>query len=196
VRRIKVSNAEKLEQAAKLIIEALGENPRREGLIDTPRRFRDMFLEDLGHNGITPQEALKEMVMEEHYDQVVIVKDIPVRSLCEHHLLSWYGRASIGYIPREKTVGLSKLTRCVEAASRGLTIQERVTNYIADAIEEVLQPIGIMVIIEAVHLCVLVRGVKSEIQRFTTSAARGAFLENQAARQEFLTLLMNDRGLL
>jgi GTP cyclohydrolase I len=179
---------QKLEQAATLIVEALGRSLSEEGLKDTPRRLADAFLEDFYPNG-SPQEALSQMVMKESYNQMLIVKNIPVRSHCEHHILPWFGNVALGYIPHEKTVGLSKLTRMVQAAERGLSIQERVTDILADTIQEVLKPLGCMVVMEASHTCTLMRGVRTELQKFTTSATRGVFLTNPAARSEFLTLL-------
>ncbi len=176
-----------LEEAAALIIRALDEDPTREGLVDTPRRFKDMFLDDFSRNG-SAQEALSQMVMEETFDQMIIVRDVPVRSHCEHHILPWVGKVCIAYIPKEKTAGLSKITRMVEAAARGLTIQERVTERLADAMVEVLEPLGVMVVIEAKHLCTMIRGVRAENQKFTTSKAKGVFLTKDAARLEFLAL--------
>jgi len=181
--------SEMLEQAARLIIGALHEDPTREGLIDTPRRFRDAFMEDFMPNG-SPEEALGEMVMEETFDQMIMVRDVPIRSFCEHHILPWFGRVAIGYIPQDKTVGLSKLTRMVAAVGRGLTIQERCTEKLVLAMNSVLRPVGCIVVVEAVHTCTLLRGVRTELQTFTTSAAKGAFLVNPAARQEFLSLLL------
>ena len=183
-----------LEEAARLIIESLGEDPRAEGLRDTPRRFREMFMEDFW--AAPPlDEVLSEMVMEETFDQMVIVKDIPIRSHCEHHILPWFGKVCLGYIPHGKTVGLSKMTRMVDAAGKGLTIQERVTDEIAQSMNNVLDPKGEMVVIEAIHMCTLMRGVRTEMQRFTTSTAKGVFLTNSAPRQEFLTLFAKNGNL-
>ncbi len=179
---------DKLEQAARLIIEALNEDPTREGLEDTPRRFRDAFMEDFMPNG-SPEEALAEMTMEETFEQMVMVRNVPIRSLCEHHILPWFGRVAIGYIPQDVTVGLSKITRMVQSVGRGLTIQERCTDRLASAMSSVLRPVGCMVVVEAVHTCTLLRGVRTELQTFTTSATLGVFLTNPAPRQEFLTLL-------
>jgi len=182
--------AEKLELACRLIISALGEDPTREGLVDTPRRFRDAYLEDFAPNGgNSGRDALAKMVMSEKFDQLIVVRDIPVRSLCEHHILPWFGRAAIGYIPQDKAVGLSKMTRMVDEVGRGLTIQERVTDKIADLMNDVLRPLGVIVVIEALHTCTLVRGVRTEVQTFTTSAARGVFLTNPAPRAEFFSLI-------
>ena len=184
-----------LEQAARLIIKSLGEDITAEGLRDTPRRFREMFMEDFWP-GESLDVVLGEMVMDESFDQMVIVKDIPIRSHCEHHILPWWGKVCLGYIPHAKTVGLSKMTRMVDAAGKGLTIQERVTNEIAQSMNRVLDPTGVMVVVEAVHMCTLMRGVKTEMQKFTTSTAKGVFLTNSAPRQEFLTLFAKNGSLI
>jgi len=184
-----------LEDAAKLIIKALGEDINAEGLSETPRRFREMFMEDFWP-GDSLDTVLGEMVMEESFDQMVIVKDIPIRSHCEHHILPWWGKVCLGYIPHAKTVGLSKMTRMVDAAGKGLTIQERVTDSIAQSMNRVLDPKGVMIVVEAVHMCTLMRGVKTEMQRFTTSTAKGVFLTNSAPRQEFLTLFAKNGSLI
>jgi GTP cyclohydrolase I len=177
-----------LEDAAKNIIAAVGRDITEEGLADTPRRVADAWLEDFLPT-VTAEEALAEMIMEETFDQMLMVRNIPVRSHCEHHLLPWFGTVAMAYIPSEKTVGLSKLTRMVNAAEKGLSIQERVTDTLADTMQKVLKPLGCMVVMEAVHTCTLMRGVRTETQKFTTSATRGVFLTNSAPRQEFLTLL-------
>jgi len=184
-----------LERAARLIIKALGEDITSEGLKETPRRFREMFMEDFWP-GEPLDSVLGEMVMEESFDQMVIVKDIPIRSHCEHHILPWWGKVCLGYIPHAKTVGLSKMTRMVDAAGKGLTIQERVTDQIAQSMNRVLDPTGVMVVVEAVHMCTLMRGVRTEMQKFTTSTAKGVFLTNPASRQEFLTLFNKNGNLI
>tara|TARA_Y100000782_G_C10070653_1_gene217671 strand:+ start:23 stop:700 length:678 start_codon:yes stop_codon:yes gene_type:complete len=187
--------AKDLEEAARLIIKSLGEDISAEGIRDTPRRFREMFMEDFWP-GESLDKLLGEMVMDETFDQMVIVKDIPIRSHCEHHILPWWGKVCLGYIPHAKTVGLSKMTRMVDATGKGLTIQERVTNEIAQSMNRVLDPTGVMVVVEAVHMCTLMRGVKTEMQKFTTSTAKGVFLTNSAPRQEFLTLFAKNGSLI
>ena len=177
-----------LKQAAIMIIQALGRDLNDKRLKDTPDRVARAWLNDF-MPGESAKDALGAMVMEESYDQMLIVKGIPIRSHCEHHLLPWYGNVALGYLPNEKTVGLSKLTRMVQAAQRGITTQERVTEELAKAMQDVLKPMGSIVVVEASHSCTLMRGVKSEGQRFTTSATRGVFLTNPAPRQEFLILL-------
>jgi GTP cyclohydrolase I len=190
-----IERGKDLEQAAKLIIKALGEDITAEGLKETPRRFREMFMEDFWP-GDSLDTVLGEMVMDETFDQLVMVKDIPIRSHCEHHILPWWGKVCLGYIPHAKTVGLSKMTRMVDAAGKGLTIQERVTDEIAQSMNRVLDPTGVMVVVEAVHMCTLMRGVKTEMQKFTTSTAKGVFLTNAAPRQEFLTLFAKNGSLI
>lgn len=177
-----------LEVAARNIILAVGRDITEEGLTETPRRVADAWLEDFLPS-VTAEEALAEMTMEETFDQMLLVRNVPVRSHCEHHLLPWFGTVSMAYIPSKKTVGLSKLTRMVNAAEKGLSIQERVTDTLANTMQKVLEPMGCMVVMEAVHTCTLMRGVRTETQKFTTSATRGVFLTNSAPRQEFLTLL-------
>jgi GTP cyclohydrolase IA len=179
---------EKLKLAAKLIISASGRDPADEGLRGTPDRFAAMFMEEF-FNGDPPEEAIKQMIMEESYDDLALVTKIPISSFCEHHMLPWHGRVAFGYIPEGRSVGLSKMTRMVTAASRGLTIQERVTNTLARVFNEEIQPKGVMVVIKAQHSCTLMRGVKSEIQEFTTASALGAFREDSRARSEFLSLI-------
>lgn len=177
-----------LELAARLIIQAVGEDLENTHFKDTPERFADMFLEEFIPNG-SIEKALEQMYVEETYDEMLIVRSIPIRSMCPHHLLPWFGRATVGYIPGERTVGLSKITRAIEAAGRGPRLQEAVTQAITAAIDEVLKPIGSMAVIEAVHMCTLMRGVKTELQQFSTSSCTGAFRDKPEARQEFLTLL-------
>lgn len=178
----------KLAMAAELIIEAVGGDLTDPHFKDTPRRFVDMFIEEFTPNG-TIEEALEQMYVEETYDEMLVVRDIPIRSMCPHHLLPWFGRATVGYIPGERTVGLSKITRAIEAAGRGPRLQEAVTQNITKAIDEVLKPLGSMAVIEAVHMCTLMRGVKTELQRFSTSSCTGAFRDKPEARQEFLNLM-------
>ncbi len=184
-----------LEQAARLIILSCDGDPDKdEHFKGTPDRFADMFLEDFIPNG-TIKEALEQMVVEETYDQMIVVRDIPIRSMCPHHLLPWFGRATIGYIPNGKIIGLSKITRAVEAAARGPQIQEAVTDNITKAMQEVLDPLGTACTIEAVHMCTLMRGVKTEMQRFSTSSTLGVFREKPETRQEFLVLSQGGQSL-
>lgn len=183
-----------LEKAASLIIMAVGGDLNSEHFKDTPQRFADMFLEEFIPNG-TISEALREMVIEESYDEMIVIRDIPIRSMCPHHLLPWFGRATIGYIPDGSIIGLSKVTRAVETAAKGPQIQESVTANIVEAMDEVLKPLGSACIVEAVHMCTLMRGVKTELQKFSTSANSGVFREKPETRQEFLTMFSRSQSL-
>ncbi len=184
-----------LEQAARLIILSCDGDPDKDPHYkDTERRFADMFLEEFIPNG-TIKEALEQMVVEETYDEMIVVRDIAIRSFCPHHLLPWFGRATVGYIPDGSTVGLSKITRAIEAVGRGPKLQEAATASIVQAMDEVLKPLGSACTIEAVHMCTLMRGVKTELQKFTTSANSGVFRDKPETRQEFLTLFSRGQSL-
>jgi len=185
---------EELMEAARIIIRANGGDLQSTHFVDTPDRFLRMFEDELSPNG-TIVEALEGMVVEESYDQMVVVRDIPIRSFCPHHLLPWFGRAAVGYIPQGSMVGLSKITRAVSAAGRGLKIQEQVTDEIVKAMDEVLNPLGSMCVIEATHLCTLMRGVKSEAQKFTTSTNSGVFRDQPETRAEFMMLFNRGQGM-
>jgi GTP cyclohydrolase I len=176
--------------AVRTILIAIGENPDREGLIDTPKRVAKMYLRELCIGvGCDLAEQLTTTFSETH-DQMVIVKDIPFHSLCEHHIVPYRGKAHIGYVPQGKVIGLSKLARVVEVASRRLTIQERLTNDIADAIERAIQPQGVIVVLaDCEHMCMTMRGIRKAGSTTTTSAIRGVFINNPAARTEFLDLI-------
>jgi len=175
-----------------LLIE-LGEDPDREGLLLTPSRVRKSiaFLTD-GYNK-SADEVLGTALFEEHYDQVVLVRDIEMYSMCEHHMLPFYGKCHIGYIPNGKIVGLSKLPRIVDVYSRRLQVQERLTTQIAHAIDEVLNPVGVAVVTEASHLCMMMRGVQKQNSRTLASCMLGAFKEDHKTRAEFLNLIQHTR---
>ena len=170
------------------ILGKLGENTKREGLDKTPERVAKS-LQYLTHGyDLNPAEILKSALFSEEYDEMVIVKDIEVYSLCEHHMLPFFGKAHVGYIPNGKIVGLSKIPRVVDAFSRRLQVQERLTTEIRDCIQEVLQPKGVAVVIEASHMCMQMRGVQKQNSSTTSSSFTGAF-EQAATRKEFITLL-------
>lgn len=172
----------------KSIIKDLGEDPEREGLIKTPERVAKA-LQFLTHGyDLNPAEILKSAMFTEDYNQMVLVKDIEVYSMCEHHMLPFFGKAHIAYIPNGKIVGLSKLPRVVDAFARRLQVQERLTNEIRDCIEETLQPHGVAVIMEARHMCMQMRGVQKQNSVTTTSAFTGAFTNNET-RNEFINLV-------
>ena len=167
----------------------LGEDPSREGLLKTPERVaKAMQFLTQGYDQ-NPQEILKSAMFAEKYDEMVIVKDIEVYSLCEHHMLPFYGKCHIAYIPNGHIVGLSKFPRMVDAFSRRLQVQERLTDQIRDCLDETLNPKGVAVCIEAQHLCMQMRGVQKQNSITTTSAFSGAFMEEDITRQEFMSLV-------
>lgn len=184
----------KIRAAVALIIEAIGEDPQREGLVDTPNRVAEMYAELFMGINKEPREELS-VAYEEGHREMVIVRDIPFYSMCEHHLLPFYGMAHVGYIPdvQGRVVGLSKLARVVEIVASRPQIQERMTGGIADAIMDGLAPSGVAVIVQAEHLCMTMRGVKKPGSNIITSAIRGAFLTNAASRAEFLSLVHGNR---
>lgn len=173
----------------KEVIVNLGEDPSREGLIKTPERVaKAMQFLTQGYDQ-NPQEILKSAMFAEKYDEMVIVKDIEVYSLCEHHMLPFFGKCHIAYIPNGHIVGLSKFPRMVDAFSRRLQVQERLTDQIRDCLDETLNPQGVAVCIEAQHLCMQMRGVQKQNSITTTSAFSGTFMEEDITRQEFMSLV-------
>ena len=180
----------RIEAAVTSIIKAIGENPEREGLVDTPRRIAEMYAELFMGLGRDPKEELA-VGFEVGHREMVIVKDIPFYSMCEHHLLPFYGVAHIGYLPNVdgRVVGLSKLARVVEIVASRPQLQERMTTEIADAIVEGLKPSGVAVIVQAEHLCMIMRGVKKPGSNIITSAIRGAFRKKAETRAEFFSLI-------
>lgn len=182
-------NHEKIQQAVRMILEAVGEDPDREGLIDTPKRVARMYEEVFSGMRIDPEEYLATVFNEDH-EELVLVKDITFFSLCEHHLVPFFGKAHVGYIPRGgRVTGLSKLARTVEAISRRPQLQERITYTIADAIRKKLDPHGVIVVVEAEHMCMTMRGVKKPGSKTVTSSVRGIFEKDTAARAEALSLI-------
>ncbi len=180
----------KVRAAVALIIKAIGEDPDREGLVDTPKRIAEMYAELFMGLGKDPREELK-VGYEEGHREMVIVRDIPFYSMCEHHLLPFYGTVHIGYIPNSdgRVVGLSKLARVVEIVASRPQIQERMTTQIADVIMDGLNPSGVAVVAQAEHLCMIMRGVKKPGSNIITSALRGAFRTKAETRTEFFSLL-------
>jgi GTP cyclohydrolase IA len=175
-----------IRAAMKEILRAVGEDPEREGLLRTPDRVARMYLELLQGYRIDPVAMVNEACFEVTYDEMVVVRDIEFYSLCEHHLLPFMGRAHVAYLPKGRVIGLSKIPRVVDMFARRLQVQERMTRQIADFINELLHPHGVAVVIEALHMCSMMRGVKKQNARMTTSAMVGAFRASLATRQEFL----------
>lgn len=170
------------------LLKALGEDPEREGLNGTPRRIAEMYEDLLWGNTQDPRKVLQ-VGFEENHHEMVVVKDIPFFSLCEHHLLPFHGIAHVAYLPSGRVVGISKLARAVEILSRRLQLQERLTSQIADVILESLQPMGVGVVLEGEHLCMTMRGVRKPGSKVITSAMRGVFHDHPATRAEFLSLV-------
>lgn len=180
---------EKIERAVKMIIEAIGEDPEREGLQDTPKRVARMYEEIFHGLNQDPKEYFQTIFGEDH-EELVLVKDIPFYSMCEHHLVPFFGHAHVAYIPKGgKVTGLSKLARAVEAVTRRPQLQERITSTIADALVETLSPHGVMVVIEAEHMCMTMRGIKKPGSKTVTSAVRGTLVKDAASRAEVLHLI-------
>ena len=189
-------NEEKIESIAsqyKIILKEIGENPEREGLLKTPERVAKA-LQFLTHGyDLDPGEILRSAMFNEDYRQMVIVKDIEVYSMCEHHMLPFLGKAHVAYIPNGRIVGLSKIPRVVDAYARRLQVQERLTTEIRDCIQDTLNPLGVAVVIEAQHLCMQMRGIQKQNSVTTTSAFTGEF-ENEKTRAEFIRLISAKLG--
>ena len=178
----------RIEEAVNSILEAIGEDPKREGLVDTPRRIAEMYSELFMGLDQDPKEELT-VSYEEGHHEMVILRDIPFYSMCEHHLLPFYGLVHIGYIPNGSIIGMSKLARVVEVLSRRPQLQERLTTQIAETILEALNPDGVAVVIQAEHMCMTLRGVKKPGSNVITSATRGLFRSKAATRAEFMSLV-------
>ncbi|HEU0052424.1 MAG TPA: GTP cyclohydrolase I FolE [Longimicrobium sp.] len=170
------------------MLDLLGENPDRQGLLRTPERVEKSLRWLTRGYELSVEEAIRGAVFDEDHHNMVLVKDIEMYSLCEHHLLPFFGKVHVAYIPNGKIVGLSKLPRVVEVFARRLQVQERLTEQIASAIQETLRPQGVGVVIEAAHLCMMMRGVEKQNSRTITSAMKGVFLEDLRTREEFLRL--------
>ncbi|HEX5632949.1 MAG TPA: GTP cyclohydrolase I FolE [Gemmatimonadales bacterium] len=170
------------------ILAAIGEDPDREGLLKTPERVEAAYRFLTRGYEQTVEEVLGDALFEEGHEDMILVRDIELYSLCEHHLLPFHGRAHVAYIPNGRIVGLSKLARLVDMFARRLQVQERLTDQIADALMEALQPRGVGVVIEAAHFCMMMRGVEKQSSRTVTSAVRGSFRADQRTREEFLRL--------
>jgi len=184
----------RIERAVREILLAIGEDPERDGLRDTPARVARAYAEQFAGLGMTPADVLT-TVFDAGHDEMVLVRDIEVYSTCEHHLVPFFGRAHVGYIPNEKgqITGLSKLARLVDLYARRPQVQERMTSQIADALMQTLEPRGVIVIIEAEHLCMSMRGVRKPGAKTVTSAVRGSFLNSESTRAEAMSLLTDRR---
>ena len=186
-------NFEKIESIILDLLKEIGEDPEREGLQKTPHRVAKSWTTFAKGYKQTPEEVVGDAVFNEKCDEVIAVKDIDFFSLCEHHLLPFKGVVHVGYLPEKKIIGLSKIPRIVDIYARRLQVQERLTQQVADALQDVLNPKGVAVVIEAEHLCMQMRGVEKKSSFMITSAVRGAFRENNKTREEFLSIIGKGR---
>jgi len=182
---------DQVQTAIRLILESVGEDPQRDGLLNTPQRVARMYEELLAGYHIEPAALINGALFDVDYDEMVVVKDIEYYSLCEHHMLPFYGHAHVAYLPQGKVLGLSKIPRVVDMFARRLQVQERMTQQIADFLEEVLHPKGVAVVVEGAHLCAMMRGVKKANARMITSAVIGRFKSDARTRSEFFEHLRN-----
>jgi GTP cyclohydrolase I len=191
-RQEQLSGRDELEAVVRRQLELIGEDPEREGLLRTPERVAKSlaWLTRGAHEN--PAKVFGDAVFEETHENMVMVRDIELYSLCEHHMLPFFGKAHVAYVPDGRIVGLSKIPRLVEVFARRLQVQERLTEQIADAIDDLLRPKGVGVVIEAVHLCMMMRGVEKQNSRTLTSALRGKFRDCPMTRNEFLSLAHRD----
>ncbi|KAL7547194.1 hypothetical protein ACHAWF_010510 [Thalassiosira exigua] len=192
------SEAEKLEQmtsACKTILRCIGEDPSREGLLKTPERWAKALLFMTSGYSLTPDQVINGAVFsEDSHKEIVVVKDIDIHSMCEHHMVPFTGRIHVGYIPNGKIIGLSKIARIAEVFSRRLQVQERLTRQIADAIENAVDPLGVAVVMESSHFCMVMRGVQKVGAKTVTSCVRGCFESNQKTRAEFFNIINGRLG--
>jgi len=179
---------DKISQGFRLMLEGIGEDPNREGLLETPQRVARAYQELLSSVGKTPAGIL-DTQFTENYDEMILLKDIPFISMCEHHFLPFLGNAHVAYIPRTKIVGLSKLARVVDFFARQPQVQERMTRQIAEYIQNTIDPIGVAVVVESSHSCMTMRGIKKPGSKMMTSQLLGAFKKNEKTRAEFMSLI-------
>jgi GTP cyclohydrolase I len=189
INTIRKDNTEMLEDLYKDILKQIGENPEREGLLKTPARAADALRFLTRGYSQNIEETLNGAIFEEPYEDMVIVKDIEFYSLCEHHILPFFGKVHVAYIPKGKIVGISKLARLVDVFARRLQVQERMTVQIASALENALHPLGVGVVVEGRHMCMMARGVEKQNSQVITSEMRGAFRNDRRTREEFLNLI-------
>lgn len=180
------SRKEAIESAVRTILTNVGEDSDREGLIRTPHRVAKMYDELLAGYDVDPVALVNGALFDVEYDEMIVVKDIEFFSMCEHHMLPFFGRAHVAYLPKDKIIGLSKIPRIVEMFARRLQVQERMTRQIAELIEGVLDPLGVAVVLEGSHMCSMMRGVKKEHPRMVTSTMLGSYKENSMTRNEFM----------
>lgn len=185
-------DATRIENAVKEIILAIGEDPKREGLLDTPSRVARMYEEILSGHVDDPNDHMKS-IFNEDYNEIVLLRDIPFFSICEHHMMPFIGKAHVAYLPTGKVLGVSKLARVVDSFAHRLQVQERLTNQIADFLMENLNPRGVTVVIEASHSCMTIRGIRKPGSSMITSALRGIFIRDQRSRSEVLSLINSSR---
>ena len=178
-----------IEAAVQTILANVGEDPDRQGLVGTPNRVARMYDEILAGYHVDPVKLVNGALFDVEYDEMIVVKEIEYFSMCEHHMLPFFGRVHVAYIPSDKVIGLSKIPRIVEMYARRLQVQERMTRQIADMIDEILQPRGVAVVVEGSHMCSMMRGVKKEHPRMVTTALLGEFKENETLRKEFMSQL-------
>lgn len=184
---------EKMHALVRSLLKEIGENPSRAGLTKTPERVTKAWEQFIEGYEVSPKEVVGDALFDETCDEMVVVKGVDFFSLCEHHLLPFFGVVHVGYLPNGKIIGLSKIPRLVEIYARRLQVQERMTQQIADALQAVLGPKGVAVMVEAEHLCMQMRGVEKKASFMVTSAVRGVFKEDQKTREEFLTIVSKGR---
>ncbi len=182
-------NIELISKNVETILKEIGENPEREGLAKTPERVAKAYEYLTSGYNVDITKLVNGAVFEEKYDEMVIVKDIDFYSMCEHHMLPFYGKVHVAYVPNGKIIGLSKIPRIVDAFARRLQVQERMTKEIADILDEILEPKGVAVVAEGYHMCMMMRGVQKQNSITTTSAMHGLFRDNTRTRNEFLNLV-------
>lgn len=189
-----VQNNVAIEEAVRTILDSVGEDPDRSGLLGTPDRVARMYQELLEGYHTDPEKLINNALFDVEYQEMVIVQDIDFFSLCEHHMLPFHGRAHVAYIPSNKVIGLSKIPRIVDMFARRLQVQERMTQQIANFLMEAINPIGVGVVVEGIHMCSMMRGVKKANSWMTTSAMVGIFEENEKTRAEFMSHLQRQRN--
>jgi GTP cyclohydrolase I len=194
MRRMSHIDQARIEKAVREIIEAIGEDPDREGLTETPKRVARFYAEVFDGLGNDPGDVIDAFFGEEHYQEIVMVRQIPFYSMCEHHFVPFHGEAHVAYMPRGRVTGLSKLARLVDGYARRPQMQERLTAQVANCVNDRLNPLGVLVVVEAEHLCMSMRGVKKAGALTVTSAVRGIMETNPATRAEAMSLLFGTRS--